>query len=184
MVKEQRELHAEKKVELWSQDEARLGLKPIIRKVWALRGQRPIAHHRTRYEWLYVYIFICPNSGQSYFLILPSVSTEIMNIALAEFAKDINPNNDKVIVLMLDNAGWHTAKDLKVPPGLVLHNTPAYTPKLSPAETIVPLVREAAANECFKDLDALEAALEKRCVHLLQQPQTIRAAAGFDWLPQ
>jgi hypothetical protein len=161
-----------------------LGLKPIIRKVWALRGKRPVARHRTRYEWLYVYIFVCPNTGQSDFLILPSVSTEIMTLALAEFVKAVNPNQDKIIVLMLDNAGWHTSKDLIVPPGLVLLNTPPYTPKLSPAETIVPLVREAAANESFKNLDALEAALDKRCVHLMQHPELITAKANFKWLPR
>lgn len=107
-----------------------------------------------------------------------------MSIALAHFAKDINPNNDKVFVLMLDNAGWHTAKDLNVPPGIVLLNTPAYTPKLAPAETIVPLIREAAANQSFKNLDSLQAALDKRCVHLLQHPELIQAKANFNWLPQ
>lgn len=162
-----------------------MGLRPIIPKVWALPGKRPIAHHHTRYEWRYVYIFIfiCPSSGQSYFLILPTVSTQIMNVALAEFAKDINPKQDKIIVLMLDNAGWHTSKDLEVPPGLVLLNTPPYTPKLSPTETIVPLIREAAANQTFTDLDALEAVLDKRCAYLLQHPEAIRAVAGFNWLP-
>jgi len=105
VVEEQQKQHPDKNIELWSQDETRLGLKPILRKVWALRGRRPVAHHCTRYEWLYVYIFLCPKTGQSYFLILPSVSTEIMNIALVEFVQDINPNQDKVIVLMLDNAG-------------------------------------------------------------------------------
>jgi hypothetical protein len=29
------------KVELWCEDEMRLGLKPIIRKVWSPIGQRP-----------------------------------------------------------------------------------------------------------------------------------------------
>jgi len=30
----------------------------------------------------------------------------------------------KVLVLLLDNAGWHRAKDLQVPPGLPLRFVP------------------------------------------------------------
>src|SRR3954470_20154194 len=30
-------------VELWAEDEARLGLKPVMRRVWAPVGQRPTA---------------------------------------------------------------------------------------------------------------------------------------------
>lgn len=182
-VEEQQELHHDKNVELWSQDEARLGLKPIVRRVWALRGKRPLAHHHTRYEGLYVYLFICPTSGQSYFLILPRVSTELMSLALREFAQDINPDQDKTIALLLDNAGWHTAKDLEVPPGIVLLNISAYTLKLSPAETVVPLIREAAANQSFTNLKALQNTLDQRCTHLIRHPDLIRAVAGFAWLP-
>lgn len=78
-------MHPDKPVEVWSQDEARLGLKPIVRRVWALKGQRPLAFHRSRYEWLYVYLFVHPASGQSTFLILPTVNSQLMSLALQEF---------------------------------------------------------------------------------------------------
>jgi hypothetical protein len=50
----------DKVVELWAEDEARLGLKPIARRAWSPRGVRPTADGRTRYEWLYVYGFVGP----------------------------------------------------------------------------------------------------------------------------
>jgi len=37
------EAYPEAEVELWSEDEARLGLKPVMRRVWAPVGRRPIA---------------------------------------------------------------------------------------------------------------------------------------------
>jgi hypothetical protein len=43
-----------KVVEVWAEDEARLGLKPITRRVWWLRGHRPTSGGRTRYVWLSV----------------------------------------------------------------------------------------------------------------------------------
>ena len=43
-------------VEIWTEDEARIGLQPIVRRVWWEKGgNRPLAEHRTRYEWEYVY---------------------------------------------------------------------------------------------------------------------------------
>ena len=51
---------AERPVELWAMDEHRVGLKPILRRVWARKGQRPQALVRPRYAWLYVYAFVCP----------------------------------------------------------------------------------------------------------------------------
>jgi hypothetical protein len=36
-----KEAYPTAKVELWASDEHRLGLKPIIRKVWSPIGERP-----------------------------------------------------------------------------------------------------------------------------------------------
>lgn len=185
MVEETQRRYPDKAVEVWSQDEARLGLKPVLRRVWALRGQRPLGLHRTRYEWLYIYFFVRPGSGRSYFLLLPTVNTELMNLALREFVRDVNPEGEKVIVLLLDNAGWH--RGLEVPTGLILLRLPAYTPELSPAEPVIPLIREAVANEqlpmstgacrgpmALYCLEALEERLVERGLYLQHHPEIIR----------
>ena len=46
------------KVELWCEDEHRLGLKPIVRKVWSPVGERPSVKVHQRYEWSYLYSFV------------------------------------------------------------------------------------------------------------------------------
>ena len=63
-------------VEVWSFDEHRLGLKPIIRKIWAPVGQRPIAEVDHRYEWTYLYGFVHPATGDTEWFILPRVNGE------------------------------------------------------------------------------------------------------------
>ncbi|EGK83555.1 hypothetical protein MicvaDRAFT_2633 [Microcoleus vaginatus FGP-2] len=45
-------------IEVWSFDEHRVGLKPILRKVWAPIGERPSAVVCHRYEWVYLYGFV------------------------------------------------------------------------------------------------------------------------------
>ena len=116
-------------VEVWYQDEARLGLKPIVRRVWARRGQRPRTPSQTRSEWLYVYGFVHPQRGETYWLILPTVSIAAMTLALREFARDVGAGLTKQIVLVLDQAGWHTSGKVTVPEGVTLLPLPAKTPE-------------------------------------------------------
>jgi hypothetical protein len=60
------EAHPEaEEVQLWAQDEARLGLKPVKRRVWAPVGERPTARFKRGYKWTYLYGFVHPKSGRS-----------------------------------------------------------------------------------------------------------------------
>lgn len=81
-----RAAHPGKVVEVWAEDEARLGLKPITRRVWWLRGCRPGTCGRTKYEWLYVYGFVRPKTGDSFTTLLPRVNAARMGEALEAFA--------------------------------------------------------------------------------------------------
>src|SRR5215203_30524 len=65
-VADARAQHPDKPIEVWATDEHRIGLKPIIRRVWAPKGQRPIALGHHRYKWLYVSAFVQPTSGETF----------------------------------------------------------------------------------------------------------------------
>jgi transposase len=170
-------------VELWAEDETRLGLKPVIRRVWAPRGQRPTARFRRRYEWLYLYGFVRPKTGEVFWLILPTVNVEAFSLALAHFAKQLGAGTDKRILLVLDQAGWHTGGKVEVPEGIHLEFLPSRSPELQPAERLWPLTNEAVANRLFEELDGLEEALVKRCVALLEQTELIRSTTLYHWWP-
>lgn len=179
-----REANPGKRVEVWAEDESRLGLKPIARRVWALRGQRPVSCGRTRYEWLYVYGFVRPKTGASFCVLLPRVRAERMGEALAAFAARADPEGKKVLLVLVDNAGWHVAKRLIVPPNVVLHFLPPCTPELQPAEPFWALVREAVANRSIGRIDRLRAILRARAEYLADHPQIVQPVIGFRWTRQ
>jgi transposase len=167
---------------VWAQDEARLGLKPIVRRAWALRGRRPIAPHETRYQWLYACGFVNPQNGRTHWLLLPTVNADAMNQSLANFAKTANPAADKIILLLLDQAGYHLAKEVRPPEGIEFFHLPPYTPELQPAERLWPQLREALANRCFADLDELETVAGQRCNWLFDHPEIIQPLTAFNWI--
>jgi len=168
-------------VEVWAEDEARLGLKPITRRVWGVRGQRPRSCGRTRYEWLYVYAFVRPRTGESFTVLQPRVRVERMADALAAFAAHADPDGTKVLVLIVDNAGWHTAKRLAVPANVRLHFLPPCTPELQPVEPCWALVREAVANDTFGRLADLRRVVRRRYRWLAADRAVVKGAIGFHW---
>jgi hypothetical protein len=168
---------------VWAQDEHRIGLKPIVRRVWCKKGQRPIITVQHRYKWTYLYGFVCPNDGQTFWLLLPTVSTKVWNVVLAEFAQALGVGASKRIVLVVDQAGWHISDDVVVPEGLHLVFLPPYSPELQPAERLWSLSDEALANEHFADLEALMEVQAERCRCLVEQPEVIRTHTAFHWWP-
>jgi hypothetical protein len=168
-------------VEVWAQDEARVGLVPIVRRVWATKGERPLAQQRRRYEWVYVYAFVRPSTGQVEWLLLPTVNVGLFQLALDYFATAVGAGPNKRVLLIIDQAGWHMSKGLSVPEGIHLLPLPSYSPELQPAEKLWPLLRECAANKDFVNMDTLEDQLVDRCRELRAQPEVISSHTLFDW---
>ena len=67
-------------------DEHRLGLKPIQRRIWAESGENLTADVNWKYQWLWLYGFVAPQSGETYFWILPYVNNELFLKVLEDFA--------------------------------------------------------------------------------------------------
>lgn len=170
-------------METWATDEHRVGLKPILRKVWAPQGQRPHARVWHRYQWVYLVGFVHPPSGRVAWYLIPRISIEIFSTVLALFAQEQRAGPDKVILLTLDGAGWHASPNLEVPPGIILEFQPAYSPEVQPVEHLWPLCDEALANESFATIEELEDRLADRCCILADQPDVLSSATHFHWWP-
>lgn len=169
---------------MWTMDEHRIGLKPIIRRLWRRRGQRPIVKVQHRYKWMYLYGFVCPSSGQTFWLLLPTVSIATYTLALAEFARALGAGPDKQVVVVLDQAGWHISEQVVIPQGLHLVFLPPYSPELQPAEHLWQLTDEAIANRHLEDLAELMDLQAERCRKLQELPELIRNRTHFHWWPE
>ncbi len=71
-------------------DEHRLGLKPILRTAWAPTGQPLVCPVHPRYEWLYIYAFVHPETGESRFWIVPTLDKQADQLVIESFAKTMN----------------------------------------------------------------------------------------------
>jgi transposase len=136
---------------------------------------------RARYEWLYVYGFARPATGRTFTATAPRVDVERMADALAAFAAHADPKGERVLALVVGNAGWHRAKRLPVPANVRLHSLPPCTPELPPVEPFWAVVREAVASDTFDRLADLRRVVRRRCRRLSGDRATALGAIGFRW---
>lgn len=105
-------------------------------------------------EYIYAYSAIAPQTGDCFSMIAPYCNTETMNCFLNQLAKQyINYR----IVLLLDKAGWHISKNIRLPDNLLLMHLPPYSPELNPVELLWREVRRKYFhNKIFNSLDNVE----------------------------
>jgi len=116
-------------VEVWFQDEMRVGQKNKLTYRWARKGSRPSAAHDQRTQSTYLFGAVCPERGAGAALVLPACNTKAMQLHLGEIATKITPGAHAI--LLLDQAGWHGAKALKVSSNISLLQLPPRAPELN-----------------------------------------------------
>ena len=78
-------------VEVWFQDEMRVGQKNKLTYRWARKGSRPRASHDQRTQSTYLFGAVCPQRGAGAALVLPACNTEAMQLHLDEIATKVAP---------------------------------------------------------------------------------------------
>jgi hypothetical protein len=135
-------------------------------------------------EWLWLDGFVQPQSGETYWWILPKINTQLFARVLQDFANHFGVGKDKQIILPLDQAGWHLSNKLQVPEGIHLFPLPPYSPELQPAERLWVLVNEPLVNQAFNSIAEVEEIVFQRCRRLLSQQELIRGLTFDHWLPK
>src|SRR5262249_9561467 len=92
-------------VEVWFQDEMRVGQKNKLTYRWARKGSRPRAAHDQRTQSTYLFGAVCPERGAGAALVLPACNCEAMQLHLDEIATKVTLGAHAII--LLDQAGWH-----------------------------------------------------------------------------
>lgn len=141
---------------------------------------RPKAPRQIVRTFVYVYTAVCMAMGKMTSLILPYANTQMMNLFLEHVAEDFK---DFFVIMLIDQAGWHMAKRLRIPENIRLLPQPAHSPELNPVEHIWEDLREKAMpNKAFRSLDQLEDALCCRLRELEMNPEIVRSMTNFPYL--
>jgi len=133
------------------EDEAGFGRINKPKRCWAPMGVRPcVPSHHIR-EYRYAYGAVEPMTRDSFFLVLPWANTVCMNLFLSELS---NVFPDDMILMGLDQASWHTTKNLIIPDNIQLFFLLPCTPEMNPVEQVWKDIRKRGfKNELFTTLE-------------------------------
>jgi hypothetical protein len=85
-------------VEVWSMDEHRLGLKPVLRREGVDEFSDATTTINWRFQWLWLYGFVHPSTGETYWWILPFVNHQLFERVLKDFAQHFQLGPKKRVV--------------------------------------------------------------------------------------
>ncbi len=168
-------------MELWFEDEARVGQKGRVTRVRYQKGVRPRGLREQRLASAHVFAAVCPERGAGVALVLPEVSTTAMNLFLAELARAVPEGVHAVVVL--DRAGWHVSAGLAVPANLTLVRLPPYSPELNPVERVWLYLRERFLSlRVFADYRAIVDACCDAWNRLVAETGRLRSLCDQPWI--
>jgi transposase len=177
-VVQSRDSTDERPVLKMAQDEACFGRISVARRAWVPPHLRPLIPRQLVREYTYVYAVVAPAEGKMTSLILPSADTAMMNLFLEHVSHTFS---EYFLVIQVDQAGWHSAKDLVIPENIRLIAQPAYSPQLNPVEHMWDELREKAfSNRAFASLHAV---IETLCEQLRQLEDNSKLLRSMTYFP-
>jgi transposase len=170
----------EKPFELFFGDEMRYGLISNFRRSWSRVGERTIIDSQQSFDNRYLFSAVAPLSGKSFHLSgIDGFDSVAAHTFLVELKKQ---HQNKIVIVVWDNAPCHRPKIHREIPGLIVLFLPPYSPELNPVERFFEEMRKATANTIFQTIEEQEAAIEARLNLLTNDIEGMKELLGYKWI--
>jgi transposase len=167
-------------VRLMFEDEARFGRMSDPRACWAPAPHRPVVNLALIREFRYEYAAVSPWDGCLDYMTADKMNTGNMSVFLSQVSE---AHKHEFIVIVLDGASSHKAKDLVVPKNISLVLLPPYSPELNPAEYIWNILRrDYFANRVFDSLDGATGQAGYGLTEMAANKTAIRQLTNWPWI--
>jgi len=129
-----------------------------ISKCLTASGIKPVIPYQHKFSTTYLYGSYSPINGDSFVWEIDGVNSIIFEEYLQHFSKH-KPEEFKIVII--DNAGFHSTKNIEIPENVHLLRIPPYTPELNPCEQIWQYIKTRYKNQLFKTMEDLKEWLYK-----------------------
>ena len=160
-------------VNLYFQDESRFGLMTHIGKYLTASGIKPVIPYQHKFSTTYLYGSYLPINGDSFVWEIDGVNSAIFEQYLKEFSLH-KPREYKIVVI--DNAGFHSTKNIEIPDNIYLLRIPPYSPELNPCEQVWQYIKQRFKNQQFDTIENLKQWLAEKVGQM--DKETIKSITG------
>jgi transposase len=167
-------------VDIWFQDEMRIGQRGTQTRLWARKGTRPRVVRQQQSESAYIFGAVCAERDTAVALVLPHADTQTMAHHLHAISAAV-PDGRHAVVL-LDRAGWHTTTKLPRLHNVTLLPLPSGSPELNPTEQVWQQLRDRSlANRCYESYEQIVDACCDAWNAFTRIPGAIRSLCTRTW---
>ena len=145
-------------------DELRAGTRTELGCKWTPMGHRPVAPVKIGYESTYLYLTLCPFSGEGFAAFLPKLNSD----QFGWFIQQVQACLSQKALFIADGATAHK-RELFDPQKLVFERLPAACPELNPVERFFKEVRKCLKNKVFDTLDQAQQRIQEVVERLAPQ---------------
>lgn len=128
-----------------------------VGKCLTARGVKPIIPYQHKFQTTYLYGSYSPINGDSFVWEVNGVNTTVFQQYLEGLSAH-KPEEYKIVVI--DNAGFHSTKNMTIPDNIRLLRIPPYSPELNPCEQIWQYIKSQYKNQLFSTMSDLKIWLE------------------------
>jgi transposase len=130
-------------------------------------------------EYTYAYLTTCPETGETYSLILPYANESCMDVFMKTVSEAFNHYR---IIKVMDGASWHTGKKTGRQENIIPLFQPPYSLELNPVECLWHLISEDGGfkNSTVNTLPDVELKLEEYLKNM--DKETVKSITLFNWI--
>ncbi len=140
-------------VNIYCQDESRFGLITKQKRVLTIKGIKPVEKYKHSYKYFWLWGSFSPITGDAHYMISDGVSKAAF-IAYLDDLSQYKPKELKIVII--DNAAFHSTKNIQLPKNIMLLPIPPYSPELNPAEKMWQHFKGKIAMKMYKSVNELE----------------------------
>lgn len=178
------------KEQVYFEDEMRYGTRTECKKRWTRQGRRPTCKVKIGYEYGWLYVAICPQTGDMIASFISNLDKECFSMFLNQMEKHLEEQQiEKTIVLIADGATAHQESIL--PKQIKLVKLPRASPELNPVERFFQELRteftssaklKPLSNKVFENKEQVEVYLEKWVKKWKEDKEAIIKLTNFKWI--
>ena len=147
------------KIRFFCQDETRIGLKTISGRKITIKGVKPGGKVQWQFKATYLYGVVELATGENFFYEFIHLNSDCFQIFLNLVAQQYP---EDILIIQVDNGGFHKAKKLKIPPNIILLFQPSHAPELNPIEQVWQFIKKGLRWKLPVNLEELRYHLKQR----------------------
>lgn len=165
-------------------DESTVKQHPLLQAKWALQGSKEFVGTLGNHAKTHVFGAINHAMGKAFHIKSKKLNSDVF-MKFVERLMALNPK--KHLMLVIDNAPWHTSKKVmsffeSVADKVEIIWLPTYSPDFNPAEHLWKFMKGVVSNFFFPTMKELNTALTDFFRSLYQKKQKIMALCSPDYL--